>query len=385
MTSRAHTGVRSKGGSRRVRATLLATAGLLASLTGQVAAESLKTLDYLVALDSALTAYDTVPHLEGNLTITGSDSMGPLMDRLALEFSRLYKYPDVKVYVEHPGSAVAMREFLVGFSQQRRGDKSRATGHASAGLASILASSRPMTPAERAAFESRYGHEPMEVPIAEDAVAIYVHQSNPLRQITLEQLNGIFGVSRDGGAVQDIRTWGQLGLDGNWQHQPIHLHGRDKRSGTREFFMQTALRGGQLKPDVQEDPGSASEVLAIGQDPFAIGYAGIGFQSSVVRALPLATHADQPGIAPTAENIANKSYPLRRILYLYVNQGPKQPFGNPLLQEFLKFVTSREGQQAVAKAQFFPLSKEQMEKNMAILTGSMPGGEIQQAALPNSR
>jgi phosphate transport system substrate-binding protein len=312
-----------------------------------------------------MPAYVAKPGISGRFTIAGSDTMQPLLAKLAGEFSRYY--PQVKIAVEGSGSAEAIREFTIGYSQQRRGDKARTFGHTGAGEVSVLASSRPLTPEERARFKSRYGHEVMEVPIAEDAVAIYVNQNNPIRQLTLEQVDAMFSTTRKAGGAEDIRTWGQLGLDGDWQRQPIHLYGRDKRSGTREFFIQAALNGGDMKSDLQEAPGSASEILAIAGDPLAIGYAGIGFQASTIKIVPLATRADQPAVVPSAESFANRTYPLRRTLYLYINQDPQAKFSDPLLQEFLIFVNSRNGQQVVAKAQFYPVSKEQTEKQLPFL------------------
>lgn len=363
----------------KVTVAVLALAALALGDGPSALAENANAVGSLTASEGTLIAYEPVKGLEGRLTITGSDTMGPLLDQLAFEFGRLYAYPKVSVFVEHPGSALAIREFLVGFSQQRRGDKARSFGHAAAGEVSILASSRLLSPEERGRFQSRYGHEVMEVPIAEDAVALYVHKDNPIQQLTMEQVDAIFSITRKAGGAQDIRTWGQLGLNGDWQRQPIHLHGRDNRSGTREFFIQAALQEGALKPEVQEAPGSASEVLAIARDPLAIGYAGIGFQGSFVKAVSLAPRADQPAVMPSAESVVNKTYPLRRTLYLYVNQDPNQTFDDPLLQEFLKFVNSREGQQMVAKAQLYPLSKEQMEKNLAVITGPMRAASLASA------
>jgi phosphate transport system substrate-binding protein len=320
-------------------------------------------------VEAEISPYVPATGVSGALVVAGSDTMQPLLTKLASEFSR--HYAEAKIAVEGGGSAETIREFIIGYSKQRRGDKAREFGHTSAGDVSILASSRPLTPEERARFQSRYGYEVMEVPIAEDAVAIYVHKTNPVRQLTLEQVDAVFSTTRKAGGAQDIRTWGQLGLEGDWNQHPIHLYGRDKRSGTREFLIQSALNGGELKPDIQEAPGSASEILAIAGDPLAIGYAGIGYQASSVKVVPLAARPDQSAVAPSAESIANKTYPLRRTLYLYVNQDPNRKFSDPLLQEFLRFVNSQEAQQVVAKARFYPLSKDQAEKNLAVIAGPM--------------
>lgn len=318
--------------------------------------------------DTTLVSYEPVTGLQGQLTITGSHTMAPLLQQLAFEFGRLHGYSGVKVFVENTGSNLAIREFLMGFSHQRRGDKAR-DGHTSAGEATILASSRPLTADERARFRGRYGYEVMEIPIAEDAVAIYVHKDNPIGQLTMEQVDAIFSTTRKAGGTQDIRTWGQLGLTGDWAQQPIHLYGRDNQSATRQFFVHTALKDGELKPDVQEMQGAASLMLAIGRDPLGVGYAGTGLQGSFAKAVPLASQPDEPAVPPSAENVANKTYPLRRTLYLYANQDVEKKFRDPVMQEFLKFINSREGQQVVARTQFYPLSKEVLEKNLQVVLG----------------
>lgn len=361
-------------------AAVLLTVAVLFLGNDRASAESADTRGALAAMTETHVAYEPAKSLEGRLTITGSTTMGPLLGQLASEFGRLYASPKVRIVVESTGSSLAIREFLMGFSQQRRGDKARDFGHASSGEASILASSRPLTQEERSRFKARYGHEVMELPIAEDAVAIYVHKNNPIGQLTMEQVDAIFSTTRKVGGAQDIRTWDQLGLDGDWQQQPIHVYGRDKQSGTREFFVHVALKDGMLKPEVQEAPGSASELLAIARDPLGIGYAGTGFQSSYVKAVPLAVGEGHQAIMPSPESVADKSYPLRRTLYLYVNQDTRKTFDDPVLQEFLKFINSLQGQQVVAKAQFYPLSKEQLEQNIPMITGP-----VRAAALPSRR
>lgn len=318
------------------------------------------------AIDASLDAYEPVNKLEGKLTITGSDTMAMLTDQLAFEFTRMYGYPAVNVFVEHPGSNFAMREFLVGFSKQRRGDKSRSEGHEAAAYADILASSRAMTSEERQHFKTRYGRDVVELPIALDGVGIYVHADNPIPQLTLQQVDAIFSSSRRQGLPSDIKNWGEAGVEG-WASRDIHLYGRDSKSGTREFFIQTALGGGTLKSELHEQPGSAMEILSIARDPQAIGYAGIGYQGSFVKVVPIASEAESQAVLPTAETVTDHRYPLSRKLYLYVNHEPGKTFENPVLREFLRFVNSRQGQEIVNKAQFYPVTKTQLAQNLVLI------------------
>ena len=128
------------------------------------------------------------------------------------------------------------------------------------------------------------------------------------------------------------------------------------------------LNGGALKNEVNEQPGSASEILSIARDPFAIGYAGVGFQSSMVKVVPLAGEAGKGYVEPNVETVTNGTYPLGRSLYLYVNQAPNSKF-NPIIREFLKFVNSRQGQECVVNARAYPLPLSIVNQNIALLNG----------------
>ena len=308
--------------------------------------------------------YQPAPGIGGRVTIAGSDTMQPLMAKLAASFTAFQ--PKAKFGVEGLGSSQAIREFMLDLSFQRRGDKAIGRGTEGTSSASLLASSRPLTDQEVKGFVSHHGYEPIGIPIAMDAVAMYVHNDNPIRSLTLEQVDALFSSSLKRAKGEHFTTWGQVGLTDRWSQQPIHLYGRNKKSGTREFFRHVALVDGELHDDVQEQPGSASEILAIAQDPLAVGYAGVGFHSSMVRIVPLASGATDPAILPSAETVSNGQYPLARPLYLYVNKNPDGKL-DPVVGEFLKFVNSRQGQETVARANFYPLTAAQISKNLELL------------------
>lgn len=308
--------------------------------------------------------YQPAQGIGGRVTIVGSTTMQPLMAKLAAAF-RSYQ-PNAQFGVEGQGSSESIREFMLGLSFQRRGDKAGGRGTEGASSTGLLASSRPLTDQERKGFVSNHGYEAIGLPIAMDAVAIYVHNDNPINSLSLEQIDGIFSSTLKRSKSGRISTWGQVGLKDRWSQQPIHLYGRNKKSGTREFFKHVALVDGELNEDVQEQPGSASEILAIGQDPLAVGYAGVGFHSSMVRIVPLMQESGGAAILPNAENVANGQYPLARPLYLYVNKNPKDKL-DPVVSEFLKFVNSRQGQETVARASFYPLTSTQISKNLELL------------------
>lgn len=314
--------------------------------------------------DSISEQYQPTPGIGGRVTIAGSDTMQPLMAKLAASFMAFQ--PKAKFGVEGLGSSESIREFMLGLSLQRRGDKAIGRGTEGTSSASLLASSRPLTDQEVKGFVSHHGYEPIGIPIAMDAVAMYVHNDNPIGRLTLEQVDGMFSSTLKRAKGEHLTTWGQVGLKDQWSQQPIHLYGRNKKSGTREFFRHVALVDGELHDDVQEQPGSASEILAIAQDPLAVGYAGVGFHSSMVRIVPLASGATDPAILPSAESVSNGQYPLARPLYLYVNKNPDGKL-DPVVGEFLKFVNSRQGQETVARANFYPLTADQISKNLELL------------------
>jgi phosphate transport system substrate-binding protein len=203
-------------------------------------------------------------------------------------------------------------------------------------------------------FTKRVGYSPTPVPVAVDAFAVFVHKDNPLDQITFQQLDAIFSSERRRGAPQSLDHWGQLGLSGTWEEAPILAQIRDSNSGTGQFFREHVLMGGKDKESVVVQPGAASVVNAIMNDPYAIGYSGIGYRTNSVKPLRVADENGELFVEPTFESASNGSYPLRRLLYLYVNQPPSAK-DSPLLSEIIRFAVSQEGQQVVAKSGFYPL------------------------------
>ena len=310
---------------------------------------------------STIGDFQPDPKLEGRLSIGGSDTMQPLLKRLASDFS--LRHPKIIISVEGTGSSAGIREFLMGISLQRRGDKARQKGHAGATQVQALASSRPLTDQERSNFVSRYGYEPTPIAIAMDAIAIYVHKDNPVENLTLEQLAGIFG---DGATSQNIEKWGQAGVQ-SMANEPINLYGRNSGSGTYDIFVDAVLRGAPFKSSTTETPGSASEVLSIGQDPFGIGYAGVGFKTSAVRVVPLRDAAGT-ALSPELDTVTTERYPLSRTLWLYANQDPKAAW-DPELLEFLKYVNSPRGQAIVSASHLYPLPESVVAKNHSRLNG----------------
>jgi phosphate transport system substrate-binding protein len=282
-------------------------------------------------VDPKLENYTPVSGISGNISSIGSDTLNNLMTLWAESFKA--KYPNVKIQIEGKGSSTAPPALIEGTAQ-------------------FGPMSRQMKPTEIDAFEKKYGYKPTEMKVAIDALAVYVHKDNPIKGLTLGQVDGIFsGTYKRGG--KNITKWGQLGLTGEWANKPISLYGRNSASGTYGYFKEVALNKGDYKSTVKEQPGSSSVVQGVASDLGGIGYSGIGYKTSGVKALPLGSAAGKLA-DPSYDNSLNGSYPLARFLYIYINKAPgKQP--DKLVAEFLRFVLSKQGQEIVVKDGYFPL------------------------------
>jgi len=210
-----------------------------------------------------------------------------------------------------------------------------------------------MKAAESDAFEKKYGHKPTEIKVAIDSLAVFVHKDNPIKGLSLDQLDSIFSSTNKRGG-KPINTWGELGLTGEWASRPISLYGRNSASGTYGFFKEHVLRNGDYRSTVKEQPGSSSVVQGVANDLGSIGYSGIGYKTSGVKALALAEATGKALHEPSLENALSGAYPLARFLYIYVNKKPNEPM-DKLVHEFVKFVNSKEGQEIVVKDGYYPV------------------------------
>lgn len=283
-------------------------------------------------MSEEIPTYEKSKSVSGTLKAIGSDSMN---NELALWSEGFRKvHPGVTIEVEGKGSSTAPPALIEG------------TAH-------LGPMSRPMKKQEIAAFKSKFGYEPTPVRTSLDVLAVFVHRDNPLAGLSLQQVDGIFSKTRKSGA-DDLKTWGDLGLTGEWASKPIRLYGRNSASGTYGFFKSNALNNGDFRDSVKEQPGSSSVVQSVANDKYGIGYSGIGYKVPGVRALPL-SKVGTKFQEPVAENAYSGEYPLSRFLMLYVNKEPNKTL-DPLRSEFLRYVLSKEGQQAVVKNGYIPLT-----------------------------
>ncbi|MCW8983011.1 MAG: phosphate ABC transporter substrate-binding protein PstS family protein [Gammaproteobacteria bacterium] len=317
-----------------VAGALLASTALI-SLQAQAAA----------MVDPNLDTYQKASGVSGNLSSVGSDTLANLMTLWAEEFKRTY--PNVNIQIQAAGSSTAPPALTEGTSN-------------------VGPMSRKMKNKELEAFERKFGYKPTAIPVAIDALAVFVHKDNPIKGLTIPEVDAIFSATRKCGAKSDATSWSDIGVKGNLGKQKIQIYGRNSVSGTYGYFKKKALCKGDYKNSVNEQPGSASVVQSVSSSINGIGYSGIGYKTSGVKAVALTKKPGKPFIAATSENALNGKYPLSRYLYVYVNKRPNQPLA-PLEREFVKMVLSKSGQQVVVKDGYIPLPKKVVDKQLKAL------------------
>lgn len=337
----------------------------LTCLTEQSSAE-LSDPFAAVSANTTLVRYNAQKQASGSFKVQSSEALYPLVTRLSAEFQRFH--PKVNVDVKRGSSSKAVAEYLQP-PLIKTGKILMVDDRASS--FQLIATSHQLSDIEMKEFVAQHGYEPTVVPVAVDAVALYVHKDNPLPGLTLDQVDAMFSATRKRGHQTAISQWGQLGLADGWKEAPIQFYGRDKRSEARATFQEHGLAGGEFKSGIQEGPGAASTVLDISRDPVGVGYSGIGLHASNVRIVPLAEKDGMPFVSPSVETVADQTYPLRRTFYLYLDKSSKAPLPDAV-QEFLTFILSQEGEGIVMKAGLFPLPSVQAE-NRSIAFGVSAG------------
>lgn len=290
-------------------------------------------------VDPNIPAYEKASGVSGNLSSVGSDTLANLMTLWAEDFKR--NYPNVNIQIQAAGSSTAPPALTEGTSN-------------------LGPMSRKMKDKEREAFEKRFGYPPTAVPVAIDALAVFVNKDNPIKGLNIAEIDAVFSSTRKCGFDKDVTTWGDVGLEGALTDKSIQLFGRNSVSGTYGYFKKKALCKGDFKNNVNEQPGSASVVQGVSESVNGIGYSGIGYKTASVRALPLAKKGSDY-IEATPENAVSGAYPLSRFLYMYVNKAPNKAL-DPITAEFIKLIMSQQGQEVVVKDGYVPLPAAVVEK-----------------------
>lgn len=311
-------------------------------------------------LDAQLPAY--VPartKLRGSFSGGSSDVLVDLVGRW---FERFRQYhPEVELSIKQPfAGSLGTKELIKD-------------------AADFVFVSRELKPEDLVEFEERFGYAPTSIPISGgsyrhygflDAMGFFVHPDNPIGQLSYDQIDAIFSSTRHRGGAP-ITTWGQLGLTGEWADKPIHVHAIKPWNGFEEFIRQRILdhdgKRGEWRDDLHFEKLVFPLATRVASDRYALGYSGLAYVDAPVRMLPLVVEDGGEAVSPNYENVATARYPLGRLVYFNLNKVPGKPLP-PELEEFLRFILSREGQ-AVVREQgvFLPLREFQAAPGRALL------------------
>ena len=320
----------------------------------------------------AAASAPAMPSVSHTLRCAGGSTMLPLVASWGRQFHELHPRAVVEVDPRITLAAGGFRELL-------------------AGRVDLVDFVREPFPAEVTAFEHKFGYPPLLINVANGsfdtrggthAIAIYVNSSNPLRQLTLGQLDEIFSAAPHRGSARALRTWGGVGLQGSWAERPIHVYGMTPLRATGNppgivnFMEIRALRGGRFRADLRAEadrPGESALqaiVRAVANDPDGIGYSGFAYAVPGVKTVALAQRPGGPYVRIGPEQVANRSYPLSRQLYFGLNSPPGRPLP-PLLTAFIELALSPEGQRAVTRTpdNFLPLIAEQVARSRGQVLG----------------
>lgn len=294
---------------------------------------------------------------EESLAIVGAD----IMDEMTLGWVKMMRhaYPKLSVTMEARASGTGGPGLTAGMSD----------------LAPV---GRELLPAEHEAFVAKFGYEPTAIRVATGSVAslgktaasiIMVDADNPIECLSLGQLDGIYSSERRRGGPA-IRTWGDLGLKGEWARRPIHLYGLRRPNGIEQYFQQAVLLGGPYRDDIEFVKGKgfthAFNVAAdlMKERPGGLTYALLANVQPNTRVVPLSAENGGNCVLPTTKTIYDHSYPLSRYVYVFVNKAPGKPV-EPKIKEFLRAILSWEGQLQVAKDRvFLPLQPEVVREEL---------------------
>jgi len=246
--------------------------------------------------------------------------------------------------------------------------------------------SRELKPDDIRDFKAKFGYDPASIPIcggsyrhfgALDAVAFFVNTENPIEELTFEQIDAIYSSTHHLSGKGAAR-WGDFGLPGEWAELPIRPYGIKPWNGFEEFVRQRALSKGSARGEWREGVSFEKVVFPmaklVASDRAGIGYSGVAYLDAAVRVLPIAIAAGEAPVAPTYENVALAKYPLSRLVFFNVNKAPGKPLP-PALDEFLRFVLSREGQEVVRDhGIYLPLRASQVQGGRVMLAAAPPAG-----------
>ncbi|MGC3961630.1 MAG: substrate-binding domain-containing protein [Verrucomicrobiota bacterium] len=296
-----------------------------------------------IELTTGLSEYEDQPKLTGKLTSVGSGTVTMLINRWASEFATLY--PKVELDIEGGGSAAHWPAFLEG-------------------KVDLVPMSRPLWADEITRFKSKFGYEPAQILVAQDAVGVYVNKSNPLPGLTLTQLDAIYSRETKRGG-QRPEFWRDLGVGGTLAEARIIRVSLSEVHGTHLFFQDEVMLGADYRFGTRFERVSSSLAQAVGSEDAAIGFASVMFGTARTRFVPLQA-ADGRYLLPTYENTVSGSYPLVRPMRIVFHRKPDGSM-NPVAREFLRFAVSQRGQRIIALAESYPITVAQQQQALQVI------------------
>lgn len=285
------------------------------------------------ALDPNLPIYRPVANLEGTLKLGGANTLSHVAAVWIDGFKQFH--PHVEISIEVNGSRQAIADVKDGTTD-------------------IGLLSRTIFPEEVADFEQTFGYQPTVLTPCMERTAIFVNKENPVKGLTLAQLDAIFSTTCNRGAEKHAATWGDVGLTGEWAQRKITAHGRTMDTGSQVFLRQALMLDGEMCGGIVQHKSNVEIVNAVASDPGSIGFGGLSYATPEVKAVPLAFSEKEGFVAIDSPEAARGAYPLIRRLQVVVNHDPAKKL-SPVEEEFLKYVFSRVGQEDVVKAGFQPI------------------------------
>jgi phosphate transport system substrate-binding protein len=281
---------------------------------------------------SVIPNYHPQVPVKGIFDLLGTDALSDLGDEWAMTFRKFH--PESNLVFKSKLTKEAVAAFVEGSNQ-------------------LIITAREFTPDESKAFQTKFGYMPMRIPICLDANIVFVHKSNPLTSISMEQLDAIYSKSRLGGAKSAAVVWGDLGLRGDWAKLPIHAYARGEGTATRSSFAEKVLLNGEYRAGILDRDDSSALAEAVMTDPSAIAFGTMSSWYFANKILPLVPYHVEDGRFPNQDNVTTSKYPMPRLYYAYLNRAPGVALPAPV-NEVIHFLLSQEGQGSVADSGLLP-------------------------------
>lgn len=281
----------------------------------------------------SIPRYTATVRVAEEVNIMGSDSLADSASAWDAGFRS--SHPQSRVNFNSQLSSVAIKELIQGTTP-------------------LIISARDLNQEEMAAFQAKFGYAPTRIPLCLDAIIVFVNKSNPVNELSLDQLDAIYSSTRLSGTKASGELWGDFVTKNEWRKRAINPYAREDGAAIRSFFQSSVLRkGGKFKDNVQPRLDGMAMAEAVVTDPEGIGFHSMQSWYASVKVISIAPQDGQKAEPPSQEAVYAGKYPLVRSFYVFANKAPGKPMA-PAYQEFARFLLSNEGQNAIADTGFIP-------------------------------